>query len=84
MSSPREPLPAVTWQITAQQETMDRGPGGSFEPGVTVSFRTGGGHDGTVFIPRGNYSVATVRAAVAAQAALVDAVGALSSDTPGE
>ena len=82
MSSPREPLPAATWQVTAQQETVDRGPGGSFEPGVTVSFTTGAGHAGTVFVPRGNYSLASVRAAVAGQAALLDAVGQLSSDTP--
>ena len=84
MSSPRPPLPEVAWQVTAQQEVTEPGPTGSFEPGVRVSFRTGGGHTGSVFVPASRYSIDQVRAAVAGQAALLDAVGQLTSDTPAD
>lgn len=84
MSSPRAPLPETAWQVTAQQEVTEPGPTGNFEPGVRVSFRTGGGHAGSVFIPASQYNLNQVRAAVAGQAALLDAVGALTSDTPGD
>lgn len=84
MSSPRNPLPEVAWQVTGQAETMGPGPNGTFGPGIQVSFRTGGGHDGSVFIPNGAYNLPQVRAAVAGQAALLDAVGQLTSDTPAD
>ena len=82
MSSPRAPLPEVAWQVTGQAEVTEQGPNGTFVPGMRVSFRTGGGHAGSVFIPNSQYNLNQVRAAVAGQAALLDAVGALSSDMP--
>jgi hypothetical protein len=72
--------PATGWHVVAQTETENLDPTlNQFVPGYRVAFTTAGGNSGSVFIPRVNYSAATVAAAVAAHAALLDQVGGLSS-----
>jgi hypothetical protein len=66
-----------TWKVGPQQQTTALIPGGRFVRGVEVSFTTGAGHSGTVFLPEDAYSPEAVAAAVSAKAALMDAVGAL-------
>lgn len=66
------------WQVVSQRETSDIGPDGNYTHGFRVSFTTAGGHQGSVFIPDNLYFPDNVRAAVAARAAVMDAVGDLA------
>ena len=70
-----------TWEVTSQYAGTDTSVPGKLEQGYYVTFRTGQGHDGTVFIPRARYNPAAVKSAIASEAALLDAVGALTSDS---
>lgn len=69
------------WTVVSQHETNDLGTNGRVVPGYQVTFQTGGGHQGSVFVPKANYTVDAVRSAVASEAAKLEAVGALSSDS---
>jgi hypothetical protein len=69
----------TSWQVTGQTEYTQVGATGPPVAGVKVYFTTGQGHSGSVFLPAASYNVANVRAAVAAQAEQMDAVGSLSS-----
>ena len=69
----------TSWEVTSQYEDTDVSVPGRLTQGYRVTFRTGQGHTGTVFIPLAQYRPDAVRAAVASQAALLDAVGNLSS-----
>lgn len=69
------------WTVTSQYAGTDTSVPGKLEQGYYVTFRTGQGHDGTVFIPRARYNPAAVKSAIASEAALLDAVGALTSDS---
>lgn len=69
----------VTWEITAQREDYRPGPTGAFVTGVVISFRTGQGHTGSVFVPDTLYTVDAARSAIAARAAAMDAVGRLTT-----
>lgn len=66
------------WKVTAQRQTQELGAGNQFVKGVEVSFQTGLGVLGTVFVPEAQYPDG-VPAAVAARAAAVDAVSNLSA-----
>lgn len=71
-------LPAMpAWTVTQQTETTDLGPGGAYVAGVRVTFRTAAGVTLSVFVPQDQYTVAGVAAAIAAKAAVADAVHAL-------
>lgn len=72
-------LPPSTWNVTAQQETSQVGPDGQVRRGVRVSFTTGLGQQGSVFVPDAEYRVDMVRGYVADQAAKIDAIAQLSS-----
>jgi hypothetical protein len=71
------PGPTVTFEIVSQREDYRPGPTGAFTAGVVITFRTAGGHTGSVFVPDNQYTLDVVRAAVALRAASMDAVGAL-------
>lgn len=69
---------AVSWTVTGQLDNQ-YGDVGSGTPvlGHVISFITGDGDRGSVFIPADKYSVANVRAAIAAKATLIDQVSKL-------
>lgn len=69
----------AAWKVTSQMETNQLGPGGTFQAGMQVTFITGGGHSGSVFVPAAQYNPDVVAGLVQAQANLLDAVGSLSS-----
>jgi hypothetical protein len=71
-------LPPSTWTVTGQLQTTQPDPAGRFVTGVLVSFTTGKGFSGSVFVPEAQYSVANVQAAIAAKAQQLDAVGSLT------
>lgn len=68
----------TTWKVTGQVESTQVQVTGPPVPGVKVFFQTGAGHAGSVFIPQGRYNTTSVRAAVNAAAAQMDAVGMLT------
>lgn len=73
---------ATTWQITG--DTPDQYEFDAANNPVTghrVSFLTGAGRRGSVFVPEDHYNAAAVRQLVAAKAAIADEVGSLTSDS---
>jgi hypothetical protein len=71
---------AVTWQVTGDtpgQYDMDAA--GNPVTGHVIAFTTGAGNRGTVFVPDQHYNAASVKALVAAQAAIVDEISSLKS-----
>lgn len=77
-NAPPEP-PASSWQVTGQIEGQQFNESHQLVPGVTITFTTGQGHQGTVFVPQAQYNPARVRELVGQRAALMDEVGGLSS-----
>jgi hypothetical protein len=69
-------MAGTTWAVTAQLQTTQLY-GGRFVKGVEVSFTTGAGNSGSVFVPEDQYNPGAVQAAVSAKAAAMDAVGGL-------
>jgi hypothetical protein len=67
-----------TWQVTSQIPATMPGPAGRFVKGVTITFVTGKGFSGEVFVPDTAYNTDNVRALLAAQAQKVDDIGTLS------
>lgn len=69
----------ATWAVQSQQQRTQVNTAGQVQDGYQVTFLTGGGHTGSVFVPMAKYTVDNVRQAVQAQANLLDAVGGLTS-----
>lgn len=67
-----------SWKIESQQPTVGKDARGVYGPGVEIAFTTGEGWHGTIFIPKDQFSVANVKAAVAIAAANHDAIGKLT------
>ena len=82
MSQPTNALPG-SWHVTSTAETTDQNDGGQFVPGIRVSFTTGRGHQGSVFLPVAAATRDNVRAAITARVAQLDAISDLSSDGAG-
>lgn len=61
-------------KITDQQRTVEVVGSGQAVPGVRVSFSTGKGLSGSVFIPESQYTQANAIATARAQANLLDAL----------
>lgn len=70
----------ATWTVESQTPVTRAGRTGQIDEGYDVAFLTGEGHAGVVFLPNSQYTVDRVRAAVQAQADLLDAVGALTGN----
>lgn len=68
----------ATWMVDSQLQRTTVNPSGQVEEGYTVNFHTGQGHYGSVFVPNTRYNADNVRAAVQAQANLLDEVGSLT------
>lgn len=80
MPNTQQPPPAtVSWKVTGQQETTQRGPTGQLVQGIKVMFTLGDGTNGSVFVPEQSYSVATVHTMIADRAAQLAAVSNLSA-----
>lgn len=71
----------ATWKVVSQQPRTDVGANGQLEQGYTVTYLTGNGHTGTVFVPMARYNPDTVKAMIQEQANLLDAVGALTNES---
>lgn len=69
---------AKGWNVTSQQEVLERDPSGNVVRGYRVFFQTGKGGSGSVFVPLAMYNPPNVRAAVAAMATQVDSVQGMS------
>lgn len=70
----------ATWRVTGQTEGTQITPSGQVVDGVTVSFTTGAGATGSVFVPMSQYTPAIVRGLVQARANIVDQVSNLTSE----
>lgn len=66
------------WEITGQREDYRPGPTGAFVAGIVISFKLSNGATGSVFIPEAAFTVESARSAVAAKAATMEAVSALT------
>lgn len=73
----------ATWIVDSQLQRTTVNPSGQVEEGYTVNFHTGNGHYGSVFVPNNRYNADNVRAAVQAQANLLDEVGNLAAGGAG-
>ncbi len=74
-------MASSTWLVTRQvPDQYDFTAPGDPVLGTIVHFQTGEGNDGSVFVAYAHYTVVNVRRMIAARAAVIDAVGALSSD----
>ncbi len=71
---------AASWKITGQAPDQFEFDGaGNPVTGFRVSFLTGAGNKGSVFIPETHYSAAAARTMVTALANKMDEVGSLQS-----
>jgi hypothetical protein len=69
---------APSWEVTGQTEAYGLNSTGHYVHGVNVTFRTAQGITGTVFLSDAEYSSATAKERVSAQAAEVIAVSQLT------
>lgn len=66
------------WTVTSSIPATNIDSAGRVVKGYQVTFNTGLGHTGTVFIPESQYQPDMVRSAIMAQATIVDAINTLS------
>lgn len=77
MANSAPPPPGAKWVVNAQTPTVSA-VGQSVMQGWNIDFTTAAGHQGRVFVPVTQYNPDNVRALVNAQAATLDAVGAMT------
>ena len=65
------------WSVVSQRETTILDPGGRFTKVIAVSFRTSGGHVGSVDVPVAVYNQQTVADMIQPYADTLDAVGGM-------
>lgn len=70
------------WAVTAQREDYVLGPDGAAVPGWVITFRTAAGQVGSVRVPLASYRTDTVRDAINAAVATIEAVASLTGATP--
>lgn len=73
------PPATTTWKFDNQVETIQPSPTGGVTSGFKVTFITGDGHSGSVFVPDAQYDPATVKALIDAKVAIMAQVARLSS-----
>lgn len=74
--------PKGGWNITGQSTSTKFVPGRAAPvDGYVVNFVTGYGTNGSVFVPTNEYTPDTVKAAITAQVAALDAVNQLTHDS---
>ena len=73
---------AVTWKVTGDTpDQYDFDNGGNPVVGHRVSFITGAGNRGSVFVPNDHYNPAAVKVLIHAQAVTADSVAALTNES---
>lgn len=78
MPASRPPsAPLTGWKVTDQVQTTEADPRGGAARGYRIHFTTGKGVASSVFVSEARYNASNVRAAVAAQAAVIDEVHGL-------
>lgn len=80
MSMPNPPA-VTSWRVTGSIEQTQISTDGTPVTGLRVSYITGNGGTGTVFVPAGQASVDNIRALVADAAGKTDQVNSLSSES---
>ena len=73
------PTPGTGWTVTGQMEQQKLDGAGNFTDGITVTFQTQYGHQGSVFVPRNQFTPEVVRQAIISQARTMDQVAALGA-----
>ncbi len=73
--------PGPAWKVVTQTQGMGRNKAGNYVQGWTVTYQLASGSSGSVFLAQGDYTPANVKAAINAQAADVDGVDNLTSDS---
>lgn len=71
-------MPASTWKVEYQTETVGLGPDGRPTEGVKVGAVTASGVHFSVFVPKARFNANTVKAALDEQYAHIEAVHKLS------
>ena len=67
----------TTWSVVSQREDFRDDGTGQYAEGYKVTFRTGRGQLGSVFVSRRDYTPEVVRQRIAAEAVRMDAVADL-------
>ena len=70
--------PTTGWRVEAQDPSTEIDASGRVQRGVRVSFVTGTGQRGSVFVADAQYNPTNVRAVVAAAASAMDEVAGLT------
>lgn len=78
MSQAANPVPTSGWSIVGQTPKTGQNSQGIYVPGIQISFVTGSGQPGNVWVPDTDYNLDTVRALVMAKVATIDAIQGLS------
>lgn len=68
-----------TWKVTQVAPAQGQVPGQGYQPGWNVTYQLEGGPSGVVFIPKTAADQASVKAAIAADADLLDGISNLTS-----
>lgn len=68
------------WKVIQVADGQGQDATGRFVAGKNVTYQLASGHSGTVFVPAVQFNPDTVKAAIAADAANLDAISNLSSD----
>ena len=71
---------ASSWRVVGQRQTSILSPSGQFEDAFVITHKTGAGVQGSVTIPKAQYSQDNVKRLIDSEAAEVDAVHALTGD----
>jgi hypothetical protein len=66
------------WRVTGQTPAKQPTTAGTFENGINVTFITGKGVVGTIFVPETVYNPDNVRTLIAQKVAVLDAVSDLN------
>lgn len=80
MTTPTPP-PGLSWKVTSQVPRTKVAGDGTLTEGVQISYQTGMGNVGSIFVADALYpNTDYVRGQLAAAAAQADAIGALASE----
>lgn len=77
MAAPAQPAPGTGWSITNQTATVGK-VGDQVTNGWSISYLTGRGHEGKIFVPLTQYTPDVVRGLITTAATNADTIGALT------
>ena len=73
--------PGSGWRVVGQSQATDLDAENRFVDGLRITFQTGAGHTGSVFVPLATASPETVYAAISERAATMDQIANLTHDS---